>query len=124
VRKHGGDGLLVQADVSRPDEVRRMFGEIKARFGHLDVFVANARPELATFYQKPLEITLEAWDHALDSQAKAFLVGAREAAALMGPGGRIVAVTYAPAPGPGRGSPGSRWGPPRPPWRQWSATSP
>ncbi len=96
VRKHGGDGVLVQADVSRPDEVRRMFGEIKARLGGLDVFVANARPELATFYQTPLEITLEAWDHALDSQAKAFLVGAREAAALMGPGGRIVAITYAP----------------------------
>ena len=96
VRKHGADGLLVQADVSRPDEVRRMFAEVKDRFGTLDVFVANARPELATFYQKPLEITLEAWDHALDSQAKAFLVGAREAAALMGAGGRIVAVTYAP----------------------------
>ena len=96
VRKHGSDGFLVQADVSRPDEVRRMFAEVKDRFGTLDVFVANARPELATFYQKPLEITLEAWDHALDSQAKAFLVGAREAAALMGAGGRIVAVTYAP----------------------------
>jgi enoyl-[acyl-carrier protein] reductase III len=96
VRKHGADGVLVQADVSRPDEVRRMFAEVKGRFGSLDIFVANARPELATFYQKPLEITLEAWDHALDSQAKAFLVGAREAAALMGAGGRIVAVTYAP----------------------------
>jgi NAD(P)-dependent dehydrogenase (short-subunit alcohol dehydrogenase family) len=49
VRKHGGDGLLVQADVSRPDEVRRMFAEVKTRFGSLDVFVAKARPELATF---------------------------------------------------------------------------
>src|SRR6267143_1176530 len=61
-----------------------------------DVFVANARPEAAKFYQKPMEITLEAWDHAMDSQAKAFLVGVREAAGLMGQGGRIVAITYAP----------------------------
>src|SRR5207249_1845347 len=60
------------------------------------VFVANARPEAAKFYQKPMEITLEAWDHAMDSQAKAFLVGVREAAGLMGQGGRIVAITYAP----------------------------
>src|SRR2546422_6228193 len=35
------------------------------------IIVANARPELAKFYQKPLEISLEAWDHAMDSQAKA-----------------------------------------------------
>jgi enoyl-[acyl-carrier protein] reductase III len=96
VRKHGADGVLVRADVSRPDEVRRMFAEVKGHFGTLDLFVANARPELADFYAKPLEITLEQWDRALDSQAKAFLVGAREAAGLMGTGGRIVAITYAP----------------------------
>ena len=96
VRKHGADGFIVQADVSRVDDVRRIFAEVKQRFGTLDVFVANARPEAAKFYQKPLEITLEAWDHAMDSQAKAFLVGAREAAGLMAAGGRIIAVTYAP----------------------------
>src|SRR5262249_52149174 len=84
VRKHGSDGFLVQADVSRVDEVKRMFGQVKQEFGALDVLVANARPEAAKFYQKPMEITLEAWDHAMDSQAKAFLVGVREAADLMG----------------------------------------
>jgi NAD(P)-dependent dehydrogenase (short-subunit alcohol dehydrogenase family) len=96
VRKHGADGFLVQADVSRVDEVQRMFSDVKQRFGTLDVFIANARPEAAKFYQKPMELTLEAWDHAMDSQAKAFLVGTREAAALMGQSGRIVAITYAP----------------------------
>jgi NAD(P)-dependent dehydrogenase (short-subunit alcohol dehydrogenase family) len=96
VRKHGADGFLIQADVSRVDEVQRMFAEVKRGFGSLDVFVANARPELSQFYAKPLEITLEQWDHALDSQAKAFLVGVREALPMMGGGGRIVAVTYAP----------------------------
>lgn len=96
VRKHGSDGILVQADVTRMEDVRRMFAEVRQAFGALDVFVANARPEAATFYQKPMEITLEAWDHAMDSQAKAFLVGVREAVELMGTGGRIVAITYAP----------------------------
>lgn len=96
VRKHGSDGFLVQADVSRPENVQRMFADVKRGFGGLDIFVANARPELSQFYAKPLEITLEQFDHALDSQAKAFLVGAREALPLMGAGGRIVAVTYAP----------------------------
>jgi enoyl-[acyl-carrier protein] reductase III len=32
----------------------------------------------------------------MDSQAKAFLLGAREAVALMSQGGRILAITYAP----------------------------
>jgi enoyl-[acyl-carrier protein] reductase III len=96
VRKHGADGMLVQADVSKVEDVRRMFSQVKQHFGALDVFVANARPELAKFYQKPLEISLEAWDHALDSQAKAFLVGVQQAVPMMSAGGRIVAVTYAP----------------------------
>jgi enoyl-[acyl-carrier protein] reductase III len=96
VRKHGADGFLVQADVSRVEDVQRMFAEVRKAFGTLDVFVANARPEAAKFYQKPMEITLEAWDHAMDSQAKAFLVGVREAVGLMGQGGRVVAITYAP----------------------------
>src|SRR5262244_3424673 len=108
VRKHGADGFLVQADVSRMEDVRRMFGEVRQAFGTLDIFVANARPEPATFYQKPMEITLEAWDHALDSQAKAFLVGVREAVPLMSSGGRIVAITFAP---------GGRFGS----WQPWVA---
>jgi NAD(P)-dependent dehydrogenase (short-subunit alcohol dehydrogenase family) len=31
VRKHGTDGFLVQGDVSRPEDVRRMFAEVKSR---------------------------------------------------------------------------------------------
>ena len=96
VRKHGADGVLVQGDVARVEDVRRMFAEVKRAFGTLDVFVANARPEPGTFYQAPMEITLEAWDHAQDSQGKAFLVGVREAVPMMSAGGRIIAITYAP----------------------------
>ena len=72
-----------------------MFRRVRDAFGALDVFVSNARPELPHFFAPPLEITLDQWDAAFDSQAKAFLVGAREAAAMMPDGGRIVAVTYA-----------------------------
>jgi NAD(P)-dependent dehydrogenase (short-subunit alcohol dehydrogenase family) len=42
-----------------------------------------------------LDISLEQWDTAFDSQAKAFLVGVREAVPLMGSGGRVFAITYA-----------------------------
>jgi enoyl-[acyl-carrier protein] reductase III len=43
-----------------------------------------------------MDITLEQWDTAMNSQAKAFLVGVREAVPLMKKGGRIIAITYAP----------------------------
>src|SRR5438094_8820264 len=72
-----------------------MFRTVKTEFGKLDIFVSNARPEVPTFFQPPLDITLEQWDTAFDSQAKAFLVGVREAIPLMSKGGRIFAVTYA-----------------------------
>jgi NAD(P)-dependent dehydrogenase (short-subunit alcohol dehydrogenase family) len=95
VRERGADGMVVQADVTRPDEICRMFEKVRAEFGTLDIFVSNARPELPAFFQAPMQITLEQWDQAFDSQAKAFLVGMREAAGLMGDGGRIIAITYA-----------------------------
>src|SRR5438034_3503155 len=93
VRKRGSDGFLVQADVTRPDQITEMFQKVKAEFGNLDIFVSNARPEASTFFQPPLGITLEQWDTAFDSQAKAFLVGVREAIPLMSNGARVFAVT-------------------------------
>jgi len=108
VRECGSDGFLVQADVCRHEDVGRMFGRVKAEFGKLDIFVHNARPDLPGFYTGPMNITLEQWDTALNSQAKAFLVGAREASQLMRDGGRIIGITYAP---------GGRFGS----WQPWVA---
>ncbi|HSF06520.1 MAG TPA: SDR family oxidoreductase [Methylomirabilota bacterium] len=95
VRGHGSDGVLVQADVTRPEPISDMFRKVKAEFGKLDIFVSNARPEVPAFFQPPLDISLRQWDTAFDSQAKAFLIGVREALPLMGDGGRIFAITYA-----------------------------
>jgi NAD(P)-dependent dehydrogenase (short-subunit alcohol dehydrogenase family) len=71
-----------------------LFRTIEAEFGKLDIFVSNARPEVPTFFYPTLEITLEQWDTAVDSQAKAFLIAGQEAARLMPDGGRILAITY------------------------------
>lgn len=95
VRQHGADGFVVQADVLRPEQITSMFKRVQGEFGKLDIFISNARPEAAAFFYPPMEITLEQWDAAFDSQGKAFLVAVREAVALMGKGGRILAITYA-----------------------------
>src|SRR5260370_5830856 len=55
-----------------------------------------------------MELSLESWDTAMDSQAKAFLGGVREAANLMTSGGRIIGITFAP---------GGRFGS----WQPWVA---
>jgi enoyl-[acyl-carrier protein] reductase III len=95
IRKCGSDGFVVQCDICNIEEITRMFGQVKQQFGRLDIFVNNARPEASEFFQPPADLTLAQWDAACDSQGKAFLVAAREAAALMSAGGRILAITYA-----------------------------
>jgi enoyl-[acyl-carrier protein] reductase III len=96
VRTRGSDGFTVQADVCQPQQIERMFERVKDEFGSLDIFVANARADVASFYEPAMAIGIEKFDTAMASQAKAFLVGVREAEKLMSTGGRVVALTYAP----------------------------
>jgi len=97
VREQGSDGFTMQADVTRPDDIGRMFDRVQNEFGSLDIFVSNARPDLPGFYQKPLDITLDHWQTAMDSQARAFLVGAQACSRLLRDSGRIIAITYSPS---------------------------
>jgi enoyl-[acyl-carrier protein] reductase III len=106
VRARGADGFTVQADVSQPQQVERLFQRVRDEFGSVDVFVANARTDVGTFYEPPMAISLDKWDMAMNSQAKAFLIGVREADKLMPDGGRVIAITYAP---------GGRYGS----WQSW-----
>ncbi len=97
VRANGSDGIVIQADVMRPEDITRMFDRVQAAFGTLDILVNNARPDLPAFYRSPLDITLEHWRVALDSQARAFLLEVQAAARCMSDGGRIIAITYSPS---------------------------
>lgn len=108
IRELGSTGFLVQADVCHSEEVQSIFQRVRSEFGSLDIFVSNARTEAPTFYEAPMDITLDKWNTAVDSQAKAFLVAVREAAPLMSKGGRIVAISFAP---------GGRFGS----WQPWVA---
>jgi enoyl-[acyl-carrier protein] reductase III len=97
VQKHGAKGCLIQADVTRTEDIPRMFGQVQRELGGLDIFVSNARPELAAFYRSPMDLGVEHWRAALDSQAQAFLLGCQESAKLMPDGARIVAISYSPS---------------------------
>lgn len=109
IHDRGAKGLLLQGDLSQMHDVERLFTEVRHELGLLDVFVHSARSELDRFYEPAMSISPEKWQDAIDGQARAFLIAARESAQLMSDGtGRIVAVTYAP---------GSLTGT----WRPWAA---
>jgi len=112
LRGRGAEPVLIQADVTLPEDISRMFAEARAELGPaLGVFVANARPDVQEFYRPVFELSPEHWRAAIDSQATALLLCAREAAGMMEKGGRVVAVTYA-----GGAKAGS--------WRPWAAMGP
>lgn len=96
VREQGGEGFVIQADVSRPEELRRLFAHVQSQFGRLDIFVANALGDLFAVLAPPLAVTPEQLQMAMASQGQAFLLGVQAAAPLMPDGGRIIAITYTP----------------------------
>jgi len=96
VRDRGADGLMIRADVSRAEELPRLIAEVHDSFGALDVFVHNALGNLLGFLSPPLTTTLEQWDEAFQSQARAFYIGMREAAPRIREGGRVIALSHWP----------------------------
>lgn len=96
LKDRGADGLLLKGDVGSPDALKQMFARVKSEFGGLDIFVHNARPSPAAFYQTPLEITEPAWRAAFDTQATAMMLSCQQCVPLMPNGGRIIGITYAP----------------------------
>jgi len=82
---------LLRASIARTDQTTRLFDEIRARWGHLDILVNNA----ANGALVPVgEVTDEMLDRALDVNLKGALRCSRLAAPLMeGRGGAIVTVS-------------------------------
>lgn len=65
VRDLGGEGLAVKVDVSDPESVQDMFGQIVERFGQVDVLINNASI-FSTIEMKPFEeISLEEWNRLM-----------------------------------------------------------
>ena len=96
MRERGADGLIIRGDVSRPEDMSHMISQVRQEFGALDFFVNNALGNLLGFLSPPMEVTLEQFDEAYRSQARAFFSGVREASGLLRDGGRIVALSYWP----------------------------
>jgi len=84
----GGRALAVQADVSQPADVTRLFAEAKRAFGALDVLVNNA----GVYEVAPVgEITVESFRRQFDLNVLGIVLTTQEALRHFGPrGGSIV----------------------------------
>ncbi|MBC8733072.1 SDR family oxidoreductase [Paraburkholderia sp. UCT2] len=87
IREAGGKAVAVQADVSKPSDVRRMFEITECELGKVDVLVNNAGVMKPT----PLADTPDAlYDQTFDINVRGTFNTLREAAARLNDGGRIV----------------------------------
>jgi 3-oxoacyl-[acyl-carrier protein] reductase len=88
IRKVDGKAVAVQADVSKLEDIRRLFGETKKAFGKLDVLVNNA----GVYEFGSLEaITAEHFHKQFDLNVLGLLLTTQEAVKHFGPsGGNIV----------------------------------
>jgi NAD(P)-dependent dehydrogenase (short-subunit alcohol dehydrogenase family) len=73
-------GVMIQADVSQPDDVERLIGHAAEALGRLDVLVNNAgRQPLVAL----LDMTVEEWDDVLDANARGVFLCTQAAARWM-----------------------------------------
>jgi NAD(P)-dependent dehydrogenase (short-subunit alcohol dehydrogenase family) len=89
----GGDSLVVEADVTRPDDVRAMFDAVQARFGRLDVLFNNAG--VGTPLGVNLEdLSFEQWRRVIDTNLTGAFLCTQQAFRIMKAqqprGGRII----------------------------------
>src|SRR6267143_1997573 len=84
----GGKAISVQADVSKPQDITRLFAETKAAYGKLDILVNNA----GIYEFTPLEsVTAEHFHKQFDLNVLGLLLTTQEAVKLMGAeGGSII----------------------------------
>jgi glucose 1-dehydrogenase len=77
IEKNGGSARHIQADVSREDQVRRMFDAAIEAFGTLDILVNNAGIQKDARF---IEMALEDWQAVLAVNLTGGFLCAREAA--------------------------------------------
>lgn len=84
----GSDAIGVEADVSKPDEIERLFEAVIDRFDKVDIVVANAGIEIID--QPISETTEEQYDRLFAINSKGAFFTMQKAAKYVTDGGRII----------------------------------
>jgi enoyl-[acyl-carrier protein] reductase I len=91
----GADTLILPCDVTRDDEIDRVFAEMRTRFGKLHLLLHSvAFAPKAALDGRFVDTTREAFRIAHDVSAYSLVALARAAAPLMSDGGSIIGMSY------------------------------
>jgi len=98
INDKGGTAVAIQADVSKPDDIKRLFAQARVAYGKLDVLVNNA----GIYEFAPLEsITPELFHKQFNLNVLGLLLVTQEAVKLMGPtGGSVINISSIAGPMP------------------------
>jgi 3-oxoacyl-[acyl-carrier protein] reductase len=98
ITEKGGKAIAVQADVSKPDDIKRLFAQTKATYDKLDVLVNNA----GIYEFAPLEsVTPDHFHKQFNLNVLGLLLTTQEAVKLMGSrGGSIINISSIAGPMP------------------------
>jgi enoyl-[acyl-carrier protein] reductase III len=90
IEDEGVKAVPLKAHVGDEKQIDSVFERVAETFGRLDVFVSNA----ASGVIKPVQqLNAKAWAWTMDINARALLLGAARAAALMENGGSMIALS-------------------------------
>jgi 3-oxoacyl-[acyl-carrier protein] reductase len=91
ITEKGGKAIAVQADVSKPGDITRLFAETKTAYGKLNILVNNA----GIYEFAPLEsVTVEHFHKLFDLNVLGLLLTTQEAVKLFGAaGGSIINIS-------------------------------
>ncbi|MDQ6422817.1 SDR family oxidoreductase [Paenibacillus sp. LHD-117] len=93
LQEEGFDSVAFTADVSKPDEISRMFADLEAMLGRVDCVINNAGFGI---WKSPYDLELEEWDSVVNTNLRGTFLCSREGAKLMrrdGGGGAIVNIS-------------------------------
>jgi NAD(P)-dependent dehydrogenase (short-subunit alcohol dehydrogenase family) len=87
------DSASFVVDISKPEQVSRLFADIEVMFGRLDIVVNNAGFGI---WKSPYDLEIDEWDHVVHTNLRGTFLCSREGAKLMrkdGIGGSIVNIS-------------------------------
>jgi len=87
IKKLGGKTIALQADVSKPDEIFKLFDDAVAHFGKLDIVISNSGTEV---WYKEEDVTAEAFDYIFNINCRGQFFVAQQGLKYLGKGGRII----------------------------------
>jgi len=80
IKNGGGEALVVKADVSKANEVKKMVQKTIAKFGRIDILVNNAGIAIPAAF---LDSAEEMWDRTMDVNLKGAYLCSKEVAPIM-----------------------------------------